>query len=157
MPQRRSKIFILTIQFLTILLTTGKKIVHRTAKKNGRNDLAIEMIEHDRSFAAPLQNFSIVSIVKSFLPFFLGQDYYSEIIYREQEGFVNLGSLRLRKIDPPHSPCTKCNGLVRSNRFSFGSLTPNSQNLPARGIEKYWKGDKPDSVFRFAAKRPSFV
>ena len=56
-------------------------------------------------------------------------------LYREQEGFVNLGSLRLRKTDPPHSPCTKCNGLVRSDQFYFGSLTPNSQNLPARGIK----------------------
>ena len=45
--------------------------MYRKAKKNGRNDLTIETIEHERSFAALLQNFSIVSIVKSFLPFFL--------------------------------------------------------------------------------------
>ena len=58
-----------------ISLNTGQKIEDRKAKKNGRNDLTIETIKHERSFAALLQNFSIVSIVKSFLPFFLAFRY----------------------------------------------------------------------------------
>ena len=43
--------------------STGQKLVHRKVKKNDRNDLTIETIEHERSFAALLQNFSIVPIV----------------------------------------------------------------------------------------------
>ena len=70
-------------------------------------------------------------------------------------GFVNFFLLRLCKIIPllpmrvrsPAShceatllvfpqPCTKCNGLVHLGSFCFDSLTPNSQNLPARRIDK---------------------
>ena len=43
--------------------STGKKIAHRKAKKNDKNDLTIETIENERCFAALQQNFSIVSIV----------------------------------------------------------------------------------------------
>ena len=47
------------------------KNVYRTAKKNDRNDLTIETMEKFCSSAAKLRSSSLVSIVKSFLSFFL--------------------------------------------------------------------------------------
>ena len=46
-----------------LFLSTGQKIVYRTAKKNDRNDLTIETIEKFCSSGAKLRSCSIVSIV----------------------------------------------------------------------------------------------
>ena len=55
-------------------------------------------------------------------------------IYREQEGFVNLGSASQSKIDPnERDHCTSCKA-SEEGRFYAGVASPNSQNLPARGI-----------------------
>ena len=55
-------------------------------------------------------------------------------LYREQEGFVNLGSASQRKIDPnERDHCTSCKA-SEEDRFYAGVASPNSQNLPARGI-----------------------
>ena len=56
-------------------------------------------------------------------------------VYREQEGFVNLGSASQRKIDPnERDHCTSCKA-SEEDRFYAGVANPNSQNLPARGIK----------------------
>ena len=56
-------------------------------------------------------------------------------LYREQEGFVNLGSASQRKIDPnERDHCTSCKA-SEDDRFYAGVANPNSQNLPARGIK----------------------
>ena len=57
-----------TLEFNHSLLD---KNVYRTAKENDRNDLTMETIEKFCSSAAKLRLCSIVSIVKSFLSFFL--------------------------------------------------------------------------------------
>ena len=55
-------------------------------------------------------------------------------VYREQEGFVNLGSASQRKIDPnERDHCTSCKA-SEEDRFYADVASPNSQNLPARGI-----------------------
>ena len=57
------------------------------------------------------------------------------LLYRAPSGFVDLDSLRNAQIDLLRSPCTECNDLAHSDRFCNAKLIPNSQNLPARGID----------------------
>ena len=58
----------------------------------------------------------------------------SRLLYLEQEGFVNLGSASQRKIDPNEGEhCASCKA-SEEDRFYAGVASPNSQNLPARGI-----------------------
>ncbi|NGX26684.1 MAG: hypothetical protein K940chlam6_00609 [Chlamydiae bacterium] len=60
-------------------------------------------------------------------------------LYPAPSAFVNLGWLRLCQIDPPRHPSLFGNGAPRSYQFGFVSPSPNSQNLPARGISHYLK------------------
>ena len=72
-------------------------------------------------------------------------------LYREQEGFVNLGSASQRKIDPnERGHCTSCKA-SEEGRFYAGVASPNSQNLPARGIDA-WQMHS----LRASLKRDSF-
>ena len=71
---------------------------------------------------------------------------YRRLVYRAQEGFVNLDSARQSKIDPnERDHCTPCKA-SEEDRFGEAAASPNSQNLTERGIVrwerrmKYWEG-----------------
>ncbi len=58
-----------------------------------------------------------------------------DYLYRAQEGFVNLDSARQSKIDlNERDHCTPCKA-SEEDRFCEAAASPNSQNLPARGIK----------------------
>jgi len=55
-------------------------------------------------------------------------------IYRAQEGFVDLESVRQNKIDPnERDHCTPCKAR-EEDRFCEVAASPNSPNLTERGI-----------------------
>src|SRR5690606_37890730 len=56
------------------------------------------------------------------------------LLYRAQEGFVNLDSARQSKIDlNERDHCTPCKA-SEEDRFCEAAASPNSQNLTERGI-----------------------
>ena len=56
------------------------------------------------------------------------------VLYRAQEGFMNLGSARQSKIDTnERDHCTLCKA-SEEGRFCKATASPNSQNLTERGI-----------------------
>ncbi len=56
------------------------------------------------------------------------------MVYLAPSVFANLDWLRLCQIAPPRHPSLFVNGAPRSYQFGFVSPSPNSPNLPARGI-----------------------